>query len=222
MGCYACLPVYNEGMNQTTDIVQRRRRGAQLESALLGCAWDELAAHGFARFTMESVAAQAHTSAAVLYRRWASKHELALAAIEHYRRQHPIALPDTGTLRGDLMAMLSLMGELGAPFYAVAFGAAYAGLLAETGLTPAEMRDRIIGDQRLVRVRSVYERAHSRGEIALPSIAPSLLAMPFDLVRHDLFMYRKPVSPSRIRAIVDELFMPLVARSVPPKARRQR
>jgi len=185
----------------------------QLEAELLARAWDELATHGFAKFTMESVAAQAHTSVAVLYRRWASKHDLALAAIDDYRQRHPVPLPDSGTLRGDLLAMLTMMGELRAPFYAVAFGAAYAGLLAETGLTLAEMRDRITGDQRLARVQSVYDRAHSRGEIDLAAIPSSVLAMPFDLVRHDLFMHRQPVKPGRIRAIVDELFLPLVRKA---------
>ena len=35
--------------------------------------------------------------------------------------------------------------------------------------------------------------------------------MPFDLMRHDLLMTLKPVSAERIAAIVDDLFMPLVA-----------
>jgi hypothetical protein len=34
--------------------------------------------------------------------------------------------------------------------------------------------------------------------------------MPFDLVRHDLFMDLKPLGPARILSIVDELFLPLV------------
>ena len=146
-------------MDSPDEAVQRRRRGPQLESELLACAWDELATHGFARFTMESVAAQAHTSVSVLYRRWASKHDLALAAIDDYRQRHPIPLPDSGTLRGDLLSMLTIMGELRAPFYAVAFGAAYAGLLSETGLTLAEEREMIErGIDALQRVRSEERR----------------------------------------------------------------
>ena len=34
--------------------------------------------------------------------------------------------------------------------------------------------------------------------------------MPFDLMRHDLLMNLKPLRPARIKAIIDELFMPLV------------
>jgi hypothetical protein len=36
-----------------------------------------------------------------------------------------------------------------------------------------------------------------------------VLAMPFDLVRHDLLMDLKPVKPKR-RSIIDELFLPFV------------
>ncbi|MEU8177214.1 TetR/AcrR family transcriptional regulator [Microbispora hainanensis] len=188
----------------------RRRRGPALEAALLDAAWDELVEAGFAKLTMESVASRAGTGIAVLYRRWANKDELVLAALEHYRSRHPIELPDTGTLRGDLLAALTGMGETRAAFFAVTAAAAFSGLLAGTGLTPSQVRDRIIGDQRLPRVRGIYQRAHDRGEIDLERIPPAVLAMPFDLVRHDLLMDLKPVAPARIRSIVDELFLPLV------------
>jgi hypothetical protein len=35
--------------------------------------------------------------------------------------------------------------------------------------------------------------------------------MPFDLIRHDLLMTLRPLSPERIKSIVDDLFLPLVA-----------
>ncbi len=189
---------------------RRRRRGPELEAALLDAAWDELAEAGFARLTMESVATRAGTGIAVLYRRWANKDQLVLAALEHYRSSHPVDLPDTGTLRGDLLAALTGMAEARAAFFAVTAAAAFSGLLTSTGLTPAQVRDRIIGDQRLPRVRAIYQRAHDRGEIDLDRIPPAVLAMPFDLVRHDLLMDLEPPKPARIRSILDELFLPLV------------
>nr|WP_319019162.1 TetR-like C-terminal domain-containing protein [Microbispora sitophila] len=133
-----------------------------------------------------------------------------LAALEHYRNSHPVDVPDTGTLRGDLLAALTGMGEARAAFFAIAAAAAFSGLLADTGLTPAQVRDRIMGDQRLSRVRTIYQRAHDRGEIDLERIPSAVLAMPFDLVRHDLLMDLEPLKPTRIRSIVDELFLPLV------------
>lgn len=187
-----------------------RRRGPELETALLDAAWDELVGVGFAKLTMESVASRAGTGIAVLYRRWAKKDELVIAAIEHYRNSHPVDVPDTGTLRGDLLAALTGMGEARAGFFAIAAATAFSGLLAGTGLTPAQVRDRVIGDQRLSRVRTIYQRAHDRGEINLDSIPSAVLAMPFDLVRHDLLMDLKALKPARIRSIIDELFFPLV------------
>ncbi|MWA06727.1 TetR family transcriptional regulator [Actinomadura sp. LD22] len=189
---------------------RQRRRGPELEAALLDAAWDELVETGFAKLTMESVAARAGTGIAVLYRRWANKDQLVLAALEHYRNGHPVDLPDTGTLRGDLLAALTGMGRARAAFFAVAAAAAFSGLLAGTGLTPAQARDRILGDRRRSRIRTIYQRAHDRGEIDLERIPPAVLALPFDLVRHDLLMDLEPLEPARIRSIVDEIFLPLV------------
>jgi AcrR family transcriptional regulator len=190
--------------------VRRRRHGPQLESALLDAAWTELVEAGFASLTMESVAARAHTGIAVLYRRWANKDQLVLAAIEHYRHVRPVAIPDTGTLRGDLLALLTAMSKARATFTAVAAAAAFSGLLADTGLTPAQARDKLLGDQPHRSDQIIYRRAHDRGEINLDRIPPAVLAMPFDLVRHDLLMNLKPLKPTRIESIVDELFLPLV------------
>ncbi|WP_033289752.1 TetR/AcrR family transcriptional regulator [Amycolatopsis jejuensis] len=188
---------------------RHRRRGPALEAALLEAAWDELVQVGFAKLTMESVAARAGTGVAVLYRRWANKDELALSALERYRIDHPIGLPDTGTLRGDLLAALTAMGEARAAFFAVATATAFSGLLAGSGLTPAQIRDRILGEERTSRIATLYQRAHDRGEIDLERIPSAVLTLPFDLVRHDLVMDLKPVKPARIRSIVDELVLPL-------------
>jgi hypothetical protein len=54
------------------------------------------------------------------------------------------------------------------------------------------------------------QRAHRRGEIDLERIPVAVLDLPFDLVRHDMLMDLKPLSPARIKSIVDELFLPLV------------
>jgi AcrR family transcriptional regulator len=191
--------------------VRHRRRGPQLESALLEAAWNELVEVGFASLTMESVAARAQTGVAVLYRRWANKDELVLAAIEHYGRTHPIEIPDTGTLRGDLLGLLSAMSRARATFMAVSAAAGFSGLLASTGLTPGQAREKMLDDQRIRGDKIIYQRAHDRGEIDLERIPSAVLAMPFDLVRHDLFMNLEPVKPARIASIVDEIFLPLVS-----------
>lgn len=196
--------------SEAPEPVRRRRHGKQLESELLAAGWDELVETGYGRLTMESIAARARTSEAVLYRRWANKDELVLAAIEHYRTAHPVALPDTGTLRGDLLAELAAMSESRGPFFAIAAAAAFSGLSAGTGLTPAQVRAKVMGDQAIPHRRTLFRRAHERGELDLARVPAAVLDLPFDLVRHDLLMELEPPGPARLRVIVDELFLPLL------------
>lgn len=80
----------------------------------------------------------------------------------------------------------------------------------DTGLTPSQVRETMMGAQHLPRIRIIYQRANDRGEIDLERIPPAVLAMPFDLVRHDMLMDLGPVKSARIQSIVNELFLPLV------------
>jgi AcrR family transcriptional regulator len=192
-----------------SDQVRHRRRGEELEHAVLAAAWDELVDVGFASLTMESVAARAKTGVAVLYRRWSNKDDLVLAALQHYGQTRRIEIPDTGALRGDMLALLDNVSG-GRMAFTTVITATFAGLLADSGLTPAQVRERIMGDRPLWS-DEIYRRAHERGEIDLDRIPPTVLAMPFDLMRHDLLMTLRPVAPERIKSIVDDLFLPLVA-----------
>src|SRR5262245_8328385 len=109
-----------------------RRRGEQLETALLDAAWHVMSEVGYARMTMDAVADRAGTSRPVLHRRWPSRAELALATLIH--RFPPDAdVPDTGSLRSDLLAMLRQLLER----FDTIYGETLAGLLAETARDPA-------------------------------------------------------------------------------------
>ncbi|WP_034091585.1 TetR/AcrR family transcriptional regulator [Streptacidiphilus albus] len=196
-------------MTEQAQRTRQRRRGEELEAALLDAAWQDLVEVGFARLTMESVAARARTGVAVLYRRWPNKDDLVLAAIRHYGTTHPVDIPDTGDLRDDLIALLNNTSGLRVGF-ATIVSATFSGLLASTGLTPAEVREKIMADRPLSSDQ-IFVRAHQRGEIDLDRIPPAVLAMPFDLMRHEMLMTYKPIPPERVLAIVDDLFMPLVA-----------
>ena len=196
-------------MGVTEQLHRQRRRGEELEAALLQAAWDELAEVGFAKLTMESVAVRAKTGVAVLYRRWPNKDDLVIAAIGHYGKTRPVEVPDTGTLRGDMLGLLRGIND-GRNSFAVVVSATFSGLLSSTGLTPAEVRLRLIGD-RPIWSHEIFRRAHERGELDLDTVPPAVLTMPFDLMRHDMLMMLKPVGPDRITEIVDDLFLPLVA-----------
>lgn len=197
-------------VNDGSNPVRRRRHGEQLRTALLTAAWDELVEVGYARLTMGTVAARAHTSESVLYRRWANKDQLVLAALDYYRKANQVPVPDSGALREDLLAQLTAVSENLAGFFAIAAAAAFSGLLADTGMTLAQIREQAMGDHLLAHRRTIYQRAHNRGEIDLERLPAAVLDMPFELVRHDMLMDLKPLQPGRIQTIVDDLFWPLV------------
>ena len=192
---------------------RQRRRGEELEADLLDAAWQELVEVGFARLTMESVAARAKTGVAVLYRRWPNKDELVLTTLRHHGTTHPVESPDTGSLRGDMIALLESFSSNRVSFAAI-MGAVFSGLLASSGLTPAEAREKILAD-RPTPSGEIFARAHERGEIDLDRIPPAILTMPIDLMRHDMLMTYQPIPPERILTIVDDLFLPLVASTRP-------
>jgi AcrR family transcriptional regulator len=191
--------------------IRRRRRGEELAAALLEAAWDELVEVGFGKLTMESVAARARTGVAVLYRRWPRKDDLVLAAMRHYGQTRPVDIPDSGSLRDDMLALLNNVNEGRNSFTAIV-SSVFAGLLADSGLAPADVRAQILADRPLWS-DEIYRRARERGEIDLERLPPAVLEMPFDLLRHDLLMTLKPVPAERIASIVDDLFLPLVTGS---------
>lgn len=83
-----------------------RRRGATLEQAILGAAWEELMQVGYRDFTIEGVAARAQTGKQAIYNRWTGRAELVIAAIREHAAAFSGALPNTGDLRADVLALL--------------------------------------------------------------------------------------------------------------------
>ena len=84
---------------------------------------------------------------------------------------------------------MALLGDFsdGQSGFTAIMAATFAGLQADSGLTPAEVRARIIEEQPITSSQ-IYRRAHERGEIDLDRIPAAVLTMPFDLMRHDLLM----------------------------------
>jgi AcrR family transcriptional regulator len=185
-----------------------RRRGAELETALLKAAWDELAAVGYARFTIEAVAERAGTSRPVLYRRWANRHDLALAALRAQFGGPVIDVPDRGNLRDELVELLSGFSERRSHLV-VTIMQQMGEFLAETGAAFREMREQVLAGRRMV-LDDVLDRAVRRGEIDARRLTPRVRALPGDLLRHELMMTLKPVPRKTIEEIVDQVFLPLV------------
>ena len=108
-----------DGHDEQAGDTQARRRGAELEAAILDAAWEQLIAEGYEHFTIDAVAARAQTSKPVLYRRWKTREDLLRATARHRGAADPPAVPDTGTLRGDLLALLSYANTTRNPMVAL-------------------------------------------------------------------------------------------------------
>ncbi len=186
-----------------------RRRGSQLEDALLDAAWEELQRAGYAKLTMEGVAQRARTSRPVLARRWPSRPELVIAALRRHRPMLSGEIPDTGSLRGDVLAVLR---RISAGLAEVGPETIY-GLLSDYFADPALVPDlqaqvHNIGSEVMA---TILKRAAERGE-ARHDIPPRVATVPTDLLRHEVFRSLAPPSERAMTEIVDDVFLPLVQR----------
>ncbi|GIF48276.1 TetR family transcriptional regulator [Asanoa ferruginea] len=188
----------------------QRRRGQELEDALLQAAWEELVAVGYGGFTIEGVAARAGTSRPVLYRRWPNRADLAVAAIQHYGRTDPVDLPDTGSLREDLIQVLRNASARRSEL-AVLFSVQMGQFFTETGTSPAKLRaDFLSGRPQPSGINLILDRAAARGEIDAGRLTERIANLPSDLLRHEILMTLAPVADATIVEIVDDIFLPLV------------
>ena len=183
-----------------------RRRGAALEGAILDAGWDQLMEGGYPGFTFEAIAERARTGKTAIYRRWPNKEALLLAVIAHRGFGAPAEIPDTGSLREDVLTLLrsaNRLGDSGAALFSTIVGAFY----DETETTPAQLRAQLLGD-RTRPMTQIVERAIERGELTA-ALPPRVLTLPFDLVRHELIMNLSRVPEETIIDIVDTVFLPL-------------
>jgi AcrR family transcriptional regulator len=185
-----------------------RRRGAALEEELLAAAWDVLRENGYAGFTLEAVARQAGTSRPVIARRWASRHDLVKAAIAHAAAARPVSTPDTGSLRGDLIACLREINGTRLDL-ATMLGVQLGGYYQETGETLADLRGVILAGQDPV-VHKIFAAAIERGEVDPGRLTPRIRSLPMDLLRNEVLETLQPMRDEGIDEIVDTIVLPLV------------
>jgi len=191
---------------------QTRRRGKELEAALLDAAWAELADRGYGALTIDGVAQRAGTSRTVVYRRWATKAELVRAAVAHVANRETMPDPDTGTLRDDLAAVMRFANETRIGLTAL-FVAYLGGYFQETGTSPADLREAIVGGTPTL-IDRIVDRAIERGEVDAARMTPRVRTLAFDLFRHEALMTLKPVPPEVIDEILDDIYLPFVTGSV--------
>ena len=184
---------------------QTRRRGAALKSALLTAAWDELMDNGYERLTMEAVAERAQTSRPVITRRWGSRQELFTAAVLHWIDHNRPPVPDTGTLRGDLLASLASKSDRRAEIRAVS-GRESAPAEENQDLAQ-QLRQRIY---QALGTEEIWDRAAARGEVDPAALTPRIRDLPLDLVSLELTQTHEALPLSVIEEILDTIVLPIV------------
>jgi AcrR family transcriptional regulator len=178
-----------------------RPRSQEADRAILAATVELLAAKGLAAMSIEEVAARAGVGKATIYRRWSSKGLLALDAfVASFRAQQP--LPDTGTLRGDLIAALRAWVRA---VTRTPMGPMLTGLIAEaqhdTELRAA-WRDRVLEPLRSQH-RLMLDRAMARGEIPASVDREVVLDLFFGAAQHRLLLGHLPLTDDFVREVVD-------------------
>ncbi|GAA2417437.1 TetR/AcrR family transcriptional regulator [Streptomyces coeruleofuscus] len=200
----------SEPAARTTAVARPAKRlSASRERTILRVVYEILAESGYQGLHYEAVATRARTSKATLYRHWPTKAELVTTAVS-FRPAEDLQVPDTGTLRGDLLAYLQLLAEWmsGEP------GAVISGLfvtMRNDAELAALLRPLLI--PAVPPVRAVCERAERRGEIALDQDVRLIdeLCAPALFMRHALLGL--PLDAEFVEYLVDGVVMPLLIRA---------
>ncbi len=170
-----------------------RKRDHTRDADILDAALEVLAETGYDRMTMDMVAARAKAGKATVYRRWASKGELVVDAIACMKKndidfEH---LPDTGTLRGDLVAMIKP--------HAIEDGERKLQIMA--GLTSMLARDPDLVDAVTAAIveprasvnRLFMRRAIERGEISADTDVETLAMIMPSMTAYRVLILQQPV-----------------------------
>ncbi|MEV0577988.1 MULTISPECIES: TetR/AcrR family transcriptional regulator [unclassified Streptomyces] len=138
-----------------------RPREERVTGAVLDAVVDLVAERGMGALTMDAVAARAGVSKPAMYRRWATKQDLVIAAAES--RIGSLSVPDMGDFRAELRAVLTARAQAyGQP----GVGRLLAGVIgsaAEAEAEPGAYRDytaRVMSE-----TRHLLERGVARGDV---------------------------------------------------------
>ena len=176
-----------------------RPRDAAVDDAILTATVDLLVEVGFTGLTVDAVAARAGVGKATIYRRWRGKEQLVLDALTA-SRLHP-EVPDTGSLRSDLLAYYEPLTEAEAQAGAIRLMPA----LAAQAAVDDELAERLrafVSDRRTP-LAEVIERAQARGEVEQDldvELAIDLLTGP---IMYRLYFSGTVVDDDVIRRLLD-------------------
>jgi AcrR family transcriptional regulator len=183
---------------------QRPRVVGDREREILEATLEVLADVGYDRLTMDAVATRAKASKATLYRRWNTKVCLVIDAL--LVQKGAPALPDTGSLRGDLLeAFCGFGGFMDAR--AVATLSSVLTALTRDEEFACEFRTRVIGPKMEVS-RAIYARAVARGEaradLDISLFGPALAG----ILLHRAYLLGEAPTRELIARVIDQIIVP--------------
>ena len=185
-----------------------RPRDPGVDAAIRAATLELLAQAGYARLTMDQVAARARVSKSSLYLRWPNKVALVADALQHRARAVP-EVPDTGSLPGDMRVFL--LGLLRSRGEAARALAAVSGEIA----TNPELRQawhRGLAGMLTGCLRAIVDRAVARGELAADSDAELLAELPLSLLQNWRLERRAQPDEAVVERIVRQFYTPRSSR----------
>jgi AcrR family transcriptional regulator len=191
-----------------------RPRDPGYDKVILDATLEILNDKGYAGLTVDGVAARTGVGRPTIYRRWRSKPVLVIAALT--QSPNLSLTPDTGTLRGDLMAFqrdqVMMMDRPESRRIT-------AGLVADLVSDP-ELAETYLGDYvglRQTSVREALQRGIERGELRADADLPLI----YDLLIGPLFM-RSVVRGESLGPDIAEQTVDLVLTAFGTRGKRQR
>lgn len=198
-----------------------RPKDARADRAILETTLELIAERGAHAFRTEDVAARAGVGKGAIYRRYRSKEELVTAAVAALVREE-IAVPDTGSTRGDLLALMGEAVELYRSSLPGRLMPKLIGAMADNPELARAVRDRFLAVRRSA-LSEVLRRGVERGDLR-----PDLdLELALDVLGGPLF-YRLLVTGGPLDEQLAEGVADLILRGFAPdeprraKSRRKR
>jgi AcrR family transcriptional regulator len=184
-----------------------RRRGDVLVDAIHTAVMSELAGCGYDALTIERVAERAQTGKASIYRRWPTKLELVLDALDASMPSVG-AVPDTGAVRSDLLVVLRRMAKHMNSRTGSAMRACMSDVKQHEELAAA-VREHVIAPRTLV-MRDVLSRGIERGEVHPGVLTDRVVELGPMLLHAEQLRRGGLLRDQDVVAIVDEVLIPLL------------
>ncbi|MBI5543748.1 MAG: TetR/AcrR family transcriptional regulator [Deltaproteobacteria bacterium] len=192
-----------------------RARGAPIVEAVLSRTLEELAESGLEGLSVERIARRAEVNKTSVYRRWPTRGELVAAALEQVLDGLAAQVPDTGSLRGDLLGMLEGVATLASG--PTGRAVVRAALSPSSQQSVASLAARRLKAHAEAPGRALVARARRRGEWRAGASRELLLSVLVGGVLHRALLENQPVTRRWLASLVDQ-----VLRGVMPSATRSR